>query len=100
MNYDWYIKTDRIYSEQIRNTIDEHAEFLMNYFFTKLENEEDYSIEKLDEIFRTIIADMGCMRCRIYNESLIIEYNRSVNIIVENSKTQIYRNLKLQKILK
>ena len=100
MNYEWHIKTDKEYTGQIKNTIDEHADFLMNYFFHKLENEEDYSIEKMDEVFRTIIDEMGCMKCRIYNESLIIEYNKSVSIIVEDSKTQIYRNLKLQKILK
>ena len=100
MNYEWHIKTDTVYSEQIKNTIDEHAEFLMNYFFHKLEDEKDYSIDTMDKIFKSIIDEMGCMRCRIYNESLIIEYNRNVSIIVENSKTQIYRNLKLQKILK
>lgn len=100
MNYDWHIEYQRDFSPSIKEKIIEHAEFLMNYFFKKLEDHEEYSIEMMSEVFKTIIEEMGCMRCRVDQESLVIEYSKSVNIIIEDSKTQLYRGLKLQKILK
>lgn len=81
------------------DSIDRNVKLLMDYFYMRLEDEE-FTFENVNFIFKEIVNSMGCMRYSLNGDKFTIHYNRNVDILIEGTKIQIYRNLKLQKILK
>ena len=80
------------------NVIDTATPF-MNYFCKRLSEVENWMIEDAEKIFKDIIDEMPIMSSRIFNKEFIIKYNRWVNIRLTDTTKQIYRDIKLEKIL-
>jgi hypothetical protein len=82
----------------IGNVIDTATPF-MNYFCKRLSEIENWMIEDAEKIFKDIIDEMPIMSSRIFNKEFVIKYNRWVNIRLTDTTKQIYRDIKLEKIL-
>lgn len=82
----------------LKNVIDTATPF-MNYFCIRLYEIDNWSIENAKKIFEDIIDEMPIMSLMINNGEFIIIYNRFVNIKLSDTYKQIYRDIKLEKIL-
>ena len=101
---DWYVeirddspdsfKTDKYLKEVI-----ETATTLMDFFCKRLSNIDDWNIEQANQIFSSIIEEMPIMTPRVYNGEFFIIYNRWVSIKLTETTKQIYRGIKIEKLL-
>lgn len=101
---DWYIeisddapngfKVDNYLAEVIKT-----AAPCMNYFCKRLMEIEEFTLEDMEVIFSEIIEELPIMSTNIYGSEFVIKYNRWVNIKLTDTTKQIYRNIKLEKIL-
>lgn len=80
------------------NVIDTATPF-MDYFCKRLSEIENWMIEDAETIFKDIIDEMPIMSSMISNTEFIIRYNRWVSIRLTDTTKQIYRDIKLEKIL-
>ncbi len=80
------------------NVIDTATPF-MDYFCRRLSEIENWMMEDAEKIFKDIIDEMPIMSSMINNTEFIIKYNRWVNIRLTDTTKQIYRDIKLEKIL-
>ena len=80
------------------NVIDTATPF-MDYFCKRLSEIENWMIEDAETIFKDIIDEMPIMSAMISNTEFIIRYNRWVSIRLTDTTKQIYRDIKLEKIL-
>lgn len=80
------------------NVIDTATPF-MYYFCKRLSEIENWMIEDAETIFKDIIDEMPIMSSMISNTEFIIKYNRWVSIRLTDTTKQIYRDIKLEKIL-
>ena len=80
------------------NVIDTATPF-MDYFCKRLSEVENWMMEDAETIFKDIIDEMPIMSSMINNKEFIIKYNRWVNIRLTDTTKQIYRDIKLEKIL-
>jgi hypothetical protein len=82
----------------IGNVIDTATPF-MDYFCKRLSEIENWMIHDAESIFKDIIDEMPIMSSMISNNEFIIKYNRWVTIRLTDTTKQIYRDIKLEKIL-
>jgi hypothetical protein len=80
------------------NVIDTATPF-MNYFCKRLSELDNWNIDDAETIFKDIIDEMPIMSSMIINKEFIIRYNRWVSIRLTDTTKQIYRDIKLEKIL-
>lgn len=80
------------------NVIDTATPF-MDYFCKRLSEIENWMIQDAETIFKDIIDEMPIMSSIINNNEFIIKYNRWVSIRLTDTTKQIYRDIKLEKIL-
>jgi hypothetical protein len=80
------------------NVIDTATPF-MDYFCKRLSEIENWMIQDAETIFKDIIDEMPIMSSMISNTEFIIRYNRWVSIRLTDTTKQIYRDIKLEKIL-
>ena len=80
------------------NVIDTATPF-MDYFCKRLSEIENWMIQDAETIFKDIIDEMPIMSSMINNNEFIIKYNRWVSIRLTDTTKQIYRDIKLEKIL-
>ncbi len=80
------------------NVIDTATPF-MDYFCKRLSEIENWMIQDAETIFKDIIDEMPIMSSIINNDEFIIKYNRWVSIRLTDTTKQIYRDIKLEKIL-
>ena len=80
------------------NVIDTATPF-MDYFCKRLSEIENWMIQDAESIFKDIIDEMPIMSSMISNNEFIIKYNRWVSIRLTDTTKQIYRDIKLEKIL-
>lgn len=101
---DWYVeirddspdsfKTDKYLKEVI-----ETATPLMDFFCKRLSNIDDWNIEQANQIFSSIVEEIPIMTHRVYNGEFFIIYNRWVSIKLTETTKQIYRDIKIEKLL-
>lgn len=101
---DWYIEIsdyspNGFKSDDFLKSVIETATPFMNYFCDRLSEIEDWKIEDAERVFGEIIEEMPIMNYRIKGEEFIIKYNRFVDIKLTDTTRQIYREIKLGKIL-
>jgi len=101
---DWYVEISDnspivFNSDEFLKGVIETATPFMNYFCDRLSEIEDWKIEDAEKVFGEIIDEMPIMNYRIWNEEFIIKYNRYVDIKLTDTTRQIYREIKLGKIL-
>lgn len=101
---DWYIEIsdsspNGFKSDDFLKGVIETATPFMNYFCDRLSEIEDWKIEDAERVFGEIIEEMPIMNYRIKEEEFIIKYNRFVDIKLTHTTRQIYREIKLGKIL-
>jgi len=108
MIVDWYVKSNpwgRPITEKVLSKIVETATPLMNYFCKRLTDaiDDELEISKIETLFAEIVQEMPVMNYRISKEDgvdqFIIMYNSRTEIRLTDSTKQIYREIKLTKIL-
>lgn len=82
------------------NDVNNLVKPFMDYFCERLSLINNWSSEQAIEIFSDIIDEMPIMRANTYNNNFFIIYNRYVTITLSETPLQIYRGIKLEKILK
>jgi hypothetical protein len=81
------------------NTVIETATPFMNYFCKRLLEIENWNMNDAEKVFRSIIDEMPIMSYTSVNNEFIIKYNRWTSIRLTDTTKQIYRDIKLEKIL-
>jgi hypothetical protein len=71
----------------------------MEYFCKRLSELDSWSIDDAQKIFKDIIDEMPIMSSTIIDNEFIIKYNRYTSIRLTDTTKQIYRDIKLEKIL-
>ena len=71
----------------------------MNYFCDRLSEIDEWKVEDAEKVFGEIIEEMPIMSYRVHNGEFIINYNKYVSIKLTDTTRQIYREIKLGKIL-
>ena len=80
------------------NVIDTATPF-MEYFCKRLSEVDNWSIDDVQNVFKDIIDEMPIMSSIIIDNEFIIKYNRWTSIKLTDTTKQIYRDIKLEKIL-
>ena len=80
------------------NVIDTATPF-MDYFCRRLSEIENWMMEDAETIFKDIIDEMPIMSSIIIDNEFVIRYNRKTSIRLTDTTKQIYRDIKLEKIL-
>lgn len=99
---EWYVEA-RPYStphtdEYIQNVI-RIASPLMNYFCKKLYEKNDLTLATIEDTFKEIINGLSVMNTKIIKDEFVICYNKTTYIKLVDTTKQIYRDIKLEKIL-
>jgi hypothetical protein len=71
----------------------------MDYFCKRLSEVDNWSIDDAQNVFKDIIDEMPIMSSTVLNNEFIIKYNRWTSIKLTDTTKQIYRDIKLEKIL-
>jgi hypothetical protein len=102
---DWYVEISEYYlndkfksDDYLKGVIETSTPF-MNYFCKRLSELEEWSVDDANRIFSSIIDEMPIMNARLYGGEFLIEYNKFVNIKLTETPKQIYRDIKLEKLL-
>jgi hypothetical protein len=105
MTIDWYVtinedapdslKSDRALQNVINTTTP-----VMKYFCEKLTSIKEWSVKDAERIFIEIVDEMPVMNARIINNEFVISYSRYISIRLIDNTTQIYRDVKLESIIK
>lgn len=97
---DWYVEiSDHLKSDSYLKSVIETATPFMDYFCNRLSEIEDWRIEDAERVFGDIIEEMPIMNYKIYKGEFIINYNKYTLIKLTDTTKQIYREIKLGKIL-
>lgn len=103
-NINWYVEildmapVDYNSNEYLKKVIDSSTPF-MEYFFDKLLQVEDWSFVDAKDVFESIVSEMPVFNCKIIGDDIIFKYNKWVNLRLTDTAKQIYRDIKLEKIL-
>lgn len=100
----WYVQISEtaphgFNSDSYIGTVIDNATPFMDYFCKRLSEIENWMIQDAETIFKDIIDEMPIMSSMISNTEFIIRYNRWVSIRLTDTTKQIYRDIKLEKIL-
>jgi len=82
----------------LANVIDTATPF-MEYFCKRLSEVDNWNIDDAQKIFKGIIDEMPIMSSTIIDNEFIIKYNKWTYIRLTDTTKQIYRDIKLEKIL-
>ena len=101
---DWYVEVsryapDNLNSDNYLKSVIETATPFMNYFCDRLSEMEEWKIGDAERVFGEIIEEMPIMNYQIKGEEFTIKYNRFIDIKLTDTTRQIYREIKLGKIL-
>lgn len=107
---DWYVEISQYAPKNFNNdkylkTVIDTATPFMNYFCERLSEIENWKIEDVERVFGEIIDEMPIMNFHISTNQItgekefIIKYNSWVFIKMTDPTRQIYREIKLEKIL-
>lgn len=97
----WYVELSPYSTrtdEYIQNVI-RIASPLMDYFCEKLYEKNDLTLGTIETTFNEIINGLPVMNTKIIDGEFIICYNKTTYIKLVDSTKQIYRDIKLEKIL-
>lgn len=101
---DWYVELsdscpDRYRNDKYLKTVIETATPVMNYFCEKLSELDDWCVDDANKIFCSIIDELPIMRPGFEKGDFIIIYNRWTTIRLTETTKQIYRGIKIEKLL-
>lgn len=102
---DWYVEIAESAPERFKNdnylkTVIDTATPVMNYFCERLSEIQDWNVDNANKIFTSIIEEMPIMKPHVYNGEFWISYNNWTKIRLTETTKQIYRNIKIENILK
>jgi hypothetical protein len=100
----WYVQISEsapqgFNSDGYIGTVIDIATPFMEYFCKRLSDVDNWKIEDAQNVFKDIIDEMPIMSSTIYDNEFIIKYNRWTSIKLTDTTKQIYRDIKLEKIL-
>lgn len=105
----WYIKSRGFKSQQYLKKVEETVEPFMEYFITRISEIEEYDIDKIEELYKSIFDEIPVMRLRTNKDYSIqsmeereiwLEYNKDTDIIFIDPKKSIRREIILNNLLK
>ena len=101
---DWYVEIldsapDGFKGDKYVGNVIDTASPCMDYFCKRLTEMKDWKLEDANNIFKEIIEELPIMTARVYNNDIIINYNKWVTIKLTETATQIYRESKIRQIL-
>jgi hypothetical protein len=101
---DWYVEIseeapDGFRGDKYLGNVIDTATPCMNHLCNRLTEMNDWKLEDVNKIFMEIIDELPIMKSSIYNNEFVINYNRWVTIKLTDTTKQIYRDLKLSRIL-
>lgn len=104
-NINWYVEiaenaADGYRSDTYLKIVIDNSTPFMDYFCERLMQVEDWAFVDVKDVFESIVSEMPVFNCRIVEDDIIFKYNRWVNLRLTDSAKQIYRDIKLEKILK
>jgi hypothetical protein len=100
----WYVQISDlaphgVNSDGYLGTVIDNATPFMEYFCKRLSEVNNWSIDDAQNVFKDIIDEMPIMSSTVLNNEFIIKYNRWTSIKLTDTTKQIYRDIKLEKIL-
>ncbi len=105
MIIDWYITINETApaslksDKSLQNIIDTTTP-VMEYFCKRLTCIKNWSVKDAERVFIEIVDEMPVMNGKIVDNEFIIVYSRYVSIRLIDNTTQIYRDVKLDSIIK
>jgi hypothetical protein len=98
---DWYINItkDAFKNDKYINAVIDTVTPYMDYLCKRLAEIDNWTLKEANIIFSDIIKEMPIMTPKIYNGEFFIEYNRRTYIYLTDTTKQIYREIKLHKVL-
>lgn len=107
MIVNWYVEVNGPYlkNNNYLKSVIETAKPFMRYFCERLSLINDWKVEDAQRIFGDIIDEMPIMNYRVSSDTItgekefIIMYNKHTDIKLTDTTKQIYREIKLEKIL-
>jgi inhibitor of KinA sporulation pathway (predicted exonuclease) len=101
MTTDWYIviSKDSFRNDKYLQTVIDTVTPYMDYFCKRLTEVGDCTLDEMNSIFSEIIKEMPIMTPKINNGEFFIEYNSGTYIYLTDTTKQIYREIKLHKVL-
>jgi hypothetical protein len=102
---DWYVEiseycpNNKFKTDDYLKSVIETSTPVMNYFCKRLSELEEWTIDDANKIFSSIIDEMPIMNAKVYNGEFSIEYNKWTKIKLTETSKQIYRGIKLEKLL-
>lgn len=97
----WYVEVNsNSYnnSDYIKKVI-ENATPFMNFFCKKISKIDSWKLEDVNRILGDIVNEMPVMNVSFSGEEFTIKYNRYTDIKLVDPVKQIYRDMKISKIL-
>jgi hypothetical protein len=100
----WYVQISEsapqgFNSDSYIGAVIDTATPFMEYFCKRLSDVDNWKIEDAQNVFKDIIDEMPIMSSTIYDNEFIIRYNKWTSIKLTDTTKQIYRDIKLEKIL-
>jgi hypothetical protein len=100
----WYVQISEsapqgFNSDSYIGTVIDTATPFMEYFCKRLSDVDNWKIEDAQNVFKDIIDEMPIMSSTVYDNEFIIRYNKWTSIKLTDTTKQIYRDIKLEKIL-
>ena len=100
----WYVQISEsapqgFNSDSYIGTVIDTATPFMEYFCRRLSEIDNWRIEDAQNVFKDIIDEMPIMSSLVYDNEFIIRYNKWTSIKLTDTTKQIYRDIKLEKIL-
>lgn len=96
----WYIVSSETKSESYLNNVTRTVTPFMDYFCSKISEIDNCTLDNLHNIFIDIVDGLPIMKAYVYKNEFIIFYNKTTQIKFRDTTKQIYRDIKLEKILK
>lgn len=106
----WYIKSKGFKSKQYLKKVEETVEPFMEYFIGRISDIEEYDIDKIEELYKSIFDELPVMRLctnKDYKYSpqskeieIWLEYNKDTDIIFIDPKKSIRREIQLNNLFK
>ncbi len=102
---DWYIDInysapESFHNERFIENIINIASPFMDYFCSRLMDTNNWTANDANNIFIEIANEMPIMNGFMSNGEFIIKYNKFINIHLVGNTKEIYRDVKISKILK
>lgn len=100
---DWYVEISEyapygFRSDKYKDSIITNSMLTMDHICKEI-SKRNYDLSNFEKSFNEIIQELPIMNFKVLNGEFIIVYNKWVNIRFKENTKQIYRDIKLNKLI-